>query len=155
MAAYRFFDNDSVDWRALMEPHWQQTQQRIESLRWIEGYERIVEMAHALPDTRLVYVADREADLMQLMALAQQLGTPADWLVRAKHNRCLSDGNQLWAHIIEGLPLGEIPFQMPARKGVKVRPVRQQLCARLCRPRVSLRAKSAQRLTPHRSNGAC
>ena len=26
MAAYRFFDNDSVDWQAIMAPHWQQTQ---------------------------------------------------------------------------------------------------------------------------------
>lgn len=40
-------------------------------------------MAPALPDTGLVYVANREADLMPLMAQAQQLGTPADWLVRA------------------------------------------------------------------------
>ena len=29
LAAYRFFDNDGVDWRTLMEPHWQQTQQRM------------------------------------------------------------------------------------------------------------------------------
>ena len=26
MAAYRFFDNDRVDWQAIMAPHWQQTQ---------------------------------------------------------------------------------------------------------------------------------
>jgi hypothetical protein len=31
-----------------------------ESRRWTEGYERIAER---LPDTRLVYVADRESDL--------------------------------------------------------------------------------------------
>ncbi|MGK5079179.1 IS4 family transposase [Janthinobacterium sp. HLX7-2] len=204
VAAYRFFDNDSVDWRTLMAPHWQQTQQRMaaypvilcledtteldfngqeskglgplsyeaqrgmyvhptyavtpereplgvlnawmwartlkdeagqrggpkESLRWIEGYERIAEMAPELPGTRLVYVADREADLMPLMARAQELGTPADWLVRAKHNRCLPEGNKLWAHTTEGAPLGEISFQMPARKDVKARPVRQQLWAR-------------------------
>ncbi len=29
VAAYYFFDNDCVDWRTLMEPHWQQTQQRM------------------------------------------------------------------------------------------------------------------------------
>lgn len=29
MAAYRFFDNASVDWRAILEPHWQQTEQRM------------------------------------------------------------------------------------------------------------------------------
>jgi hypothetical protein len=38
-----------------------------ESVRWIEGYERIAEMAPDMPSTRLVYVADREADLMALM----------------------------------------------------------------------------------------
>jgi hypothetical protein len=32
-----------------------------ESLRWIEGYERVAETASSLPHTRLVYVADREA----------------------------------------------------------------------------------------------
>ncbi|MGF6116367.1 hypothetical protein ABIE30_000965 [Janthinobacterium lividum] len=29
VAAYLFFDNDSVDWRTLMESHWQRTQQRM------------------------------------------------------------------------------------------------------------------------------
>jgi hypothetical protein len=57
-----------------------------ESLRWVEGYERIAEMAAHLAETRLVYVADREADLMPLMLRAQELGMPADWLVRAAHN---------------------------------------------------------------------
>jgi hypothetical protein len=32
-----------------------------ESTRWIEGYERVAEMAAEMPATRLVYVADREA----------------------------------------------------------------------------------------------
>lgn len=204
MAAYRFFDNDSIDWRAIMAPHWQQTQQRMaeqsvvlclqdtteldfngqgaiglgplsyeaqrgmylhptyavtpgreplgivdawmwarekkdkfgirggpkESLRWIEGYERIAEMAPNLPDTRLVYVADREADLVPLMLRAQELGTPADWLVRAQHNRCLPEGEKLWLHAGAGKPVGEITFAMAARHGVKARTVRQQLWAR-------------------------
>jgi hypothetical protein len=129
MAAYRFFDNASVDWRAIPEPHWQQTEQRMveqavvlclqdtteldfngqqarglgplsyeaqrgmyvhptyavmtarepsgilnvwmstrelreangqrggpkDSLRWIEGYERLAELAPRLPAARLVY----------------------------------------------------------------------------------------------------
>ena len=29
MAAYRFFDNTSVDRQAILEPHWQQTEQRM------------------------------------------------------------------------------------------------------------------------------
>jgi hypothetical protein len=58
-----------------------------ESLRWIEGYERIAEAASSLPHTRLVYVADREADMIALTVRAQQLGTPADWLIRSTHDR--------------------------------------------------------------------
>jgi len=201
MGAYRFFGNDSVDWRDILAPHWQQTQQRMraepvvlclqdtteldfngqgaiglgplsyeaqrgmflhptyavtpqreplgvldawmwarqkrdkfgkrggpkESLRWIEGYERIAEMALELPSTRLVYVADREADLMALMLHAQELGTPADWLIRAAHNRCLPDGEKLWQRTVSGKPVGEIAFTMGSRHGVKARTVRQQL----------------------------
>ena len=204
LAAYRFFDNDGVDWRDILEPHWAQTQARMqaqpvvlclqdtteldfngqqarglgplsfeaqrgmylhptyavtpareplgildawmwarekkdkagqrggpkESLRWIEGYERLAETALQLPGTRLVYVADREADMVPLMARAQELGTPVDWLVRAKHNRCLPDGEKLWAHTCDGAAVGQIEFAMPARPGVKARTVRQQLWAR-------------------------
>jgi hypothetical protein len=83
-----------------------------ESLRWIEGYERIAETASSLPDTRLVYVADREADMIALMSRAQQLGTPADWLIRSTHDRALPEGAQLWAAASEGEPIGEIAFTM-------------------------------------------
>ncbi len=34
-----------------------------ESLRGREGYERMAETALTMPETRLVYVADREADI--------------------------------------------------------------------------------------------
>lgn len=101
-----------------------------ESTRWIEGYERVAEMAAAVPATRLVYVADREADLVELMRCARELGTPADWLVRAKHNRCLPEGEKLWAHTCAGEPLGEIVFTRGSRHGQKAREVRQQLWAR-------------------------
>ncbi|MEF9407000.1 IS4 family transposase, partial [Ralstonia solanacearum species complex bacterium KE055] len=56
-----------------------------ESVRWIEGYERVAEQAARLPHTRLVYVVDREGDIGALMARAQALGHPADWLIRCRH----------------------------------------------------------------------
>ena len=58
-----------------------------ESIRWIEGYERVAEMAVRVPSCRLVYVADREGDMLELMQRAKVLVTPADWLIRARHNR--------------------------------------------------------------------
>ena len=48
----------------------------------MEGYERLAEMAAELPGTRLVYLADREADIMDLMRRAGALGTRVDWLLR-------------------------------------------------------------------------
>ncbi|PVY28263.1 IS4 family transposase [Paraburkholderia silvatlantica] len=201
IAAYRFFDNEKVQWHAILEPHWQQTQKRMqthqvvlclqdtteldfngqdalglgpltyeaqrgmfvhptyavtpqreplgildawmwarekkddsgrrggpkESLRWIEGYERIAEMAPDMRSTRLVYVADREADLMALMERADALGNPADWLVRAAHNRSLPEGDKLWERATHDEAVGEIAFPMAARQGVKARTVRQRL----------------------------
>jgi hypothetical protein len=58
-----------------------------ESVRWSEGYARVAELAAELPETRLVYVADRESDIRELMVRARDLGTPADWLLRSQHNR--------------------------------------------------------------------
>ncbi|KAG0163662.1 hypothetical protein DFQ28_011523 [Apophysomyces sp. BC1034] len=152
MAAYRFFDNDEVEWSAILEPHWQQTERRMaaqsvvlclqdtteldfnarqatglgprsyevqrgmylhptyagkrggikESQRWIEDYERVAEAARNLPHTRL----------------AQELGTPADWLIRSTHDRALPEGAKLWACASEGEPLGEIAFTVRVRANV-------------------------------------
>lgn len=104
----------------------------IESKRWVEGYQRVAEMAEGMLDTRLVYVADREADMVEMMRCARDLGTPADWLVRAKHNRCLpdEDGAKLWEATTSGAPLGEITFVIGSRENQKGRAVRQQLWAR-------------------------
>jgi hypothetical protein len=71
-------------------------------------------MAMLVPSTRLVYVADREADMLPLM-------------LRAAHNRCLPNSEKLWPHATQGEPLGEIEFTLPVRPGAKARIVRQQL----------------------------
>ena len=55
------------------------------------------------------------------------LGTPADWLIRAEHNRCLPQGGKLWAATLAEAPLGEIEFTLASRHGQPKRIVRQQL----------------------------
>lgn len=102
----------------------------LESTRWTEGYSRIAELAGRLPDTRLVYVADREADIVALMAQARDLGQPADWLIRSQHNRALPEGGKLWASVTAGEALGGIRFTMPSRQGQKAREVRQRVWAK-------------------------
>lgn len=101
-----------------------------ESTRWVEGYERVGELAPSLPDTRLVYVADRESDLLALMRRAAELGHPADWLVRAKHDRVLPEHGKLWATVTSGKPVGQISFTHAPRRGQRPRQVHQTVWAR-------------------------
>ncbi|NYH20784.1 hypothetical protein GGD40_000270 [Paraburkholderia bryophila] len=104
-----------------------------ESTRWIEGYERVAEQAADLPGTRLVYVADRESDIIALMRRAHDLGCPADWLIRAQHNRVLPEGQRLWDHATQAEPLGEIRFMLHGRQRQKAREVFMVVAWRIAR----------------------
>lgn len=79
-------------------------------------------------------MADRESDIRALMVRARDLGTPADWLLRSKHNRALPEGGRLWAKVLASPLLGEIRFTLPGGGGRAAREVRQELYAQ----RVSL-----------------
>lgn len=135
-----------------------------ESVRWVEGYERLAEMAAELPETRLVYLADREADIMDLMRRADALATPVDWLLRSKHNRTLSGGDKLWSALMSREPLGEIRFVTASRKGQRAREVvlakygrKRCTCpmakVALCRPAASWPGKCSLQQATSRSNG--
>jgi hypothetical protein len=98
-----------------------------ESVRWLEGYERVAERAAELPATRLVYVADRECDIHAFLAKVQHLGQPADWLLRATHNRRTDTAAKLWDRVATAPVLGEVSFTLPAAPGRPARTVRQTL----------------------------
>ena len=100
-----------------------------ESRRWTEGYERIVELAERLPDTRLVYVADRESDLRELLDRAADLNHPADYLLRVQHDRVLAEGGKLRAEVERQAILGEVEFAVPAAPGRTARTVVQTVRA--------------------------
>ena len=100
-----------------------------ESVRWTESYERVAEQAMTMPETRLVYVTDREGDIAALMKRADELGHPADWLIRSQHNRKLSEASRLWETVEASALLGEISFILPGRAGQKAREVKQTLRA--------------------------
>ncbi len=106
----------------------------LESVRWVEGYERLAELAAELPDTRLVCVGDRESDLLALLVRARELGHAADYLLRCQHNRVLPEGGRLWAAVMQSTPLGRLRFEMPAGRGRKARTVEQELRAQRLRP---------------------
>jgi hypothetical protein len=63
-----------------------------QSYRWHEG---MAQTGKLLSDkAHKIHIADREADVYELFFSASEPGT--DLLIRAYHNRQLSDGNQLW-----------------------------------------------------------
>jgi len=108
-----------------------------ESIRWVEGYQRINELQQYLweqaADTHLVYMADREADIYALYAehqQQQQAGKQtADWLIRCQHDRNTQNeeklaGDKLKASVEQSPELGRVEFDLPGsrkRKGQKGR----------------------------------
>lgn len=107
----------------------------LESRRWIESYEIIAEQALKLPQTRHVFVGDRESDILALMAKAQELGHAADYLVRCQHNRALPQGGKLWGEVMQSECIGGVAFEIPAGRGRKARLVKQEI--RMQRVRLS------------------
>lgn len=74
-----------------------------------------------------MYVADREAGIVELMRTARDLGEPVDWLVRSQHNRALPHGERLWSAVRADEPVGELRFTMASRHGQKAREVHQRI----------------------------
>ena len=68
-----------------------------ESLRWLNGFRLANELAAECPDTQVVSVADREADIYDIFVAAQQQqqqspsGPRAEYLIRARVARCLTE----------------------------------------------------------------
>ena len=108
-----------------------------ESVRWVDGFARVNELAEPLTETRLTYIADREGDIYDLFVEAPCPEQGADWLVRVQHrDRLLSDGRKLRAALEAAPLLSEICFDRPAAKGRPARSVQQQIKA----VRVTLKA---------------
>jgi hypothetical protein len=111
-----------------------------ESRRWTEGYERIAELAARLPGTRLVYLADRESDLRELLDRAADLGHPADYLILA-----LAKGGKLRAQVDRQRVLDEVEFALPAAPGRPARIVLQT--ARVARVTLARPAGAVREIT--------
>lgn len=71
--------------------------------------------------------------MLALLVKAHDLGEPLDYLIRAKHNQSLPNGELLWAKVEASESLGEIHFMLPKRHGVKPCAVRQAVYAQRVR----------------------
>ena len=99
-----------------------------ESIRWLEGYQRVGELQARTPETQLIYVGDREADIYELFAERHQAQAPyAEWLIRAEHDRLLADRRKLWAATAPAPILARVEFDLPATEKRTARHIEQTL----------------------------
>lgn len=106
-----------------------------ESMRWINSYRICNEIAKQAPDTLIVNIGDREADIYELFAerdASKKEG--AHWLIRACQDRKLviENGKKTVASTVKKavrkMPvIGNIKFLLPRRDNKKGRIVKQEV----------------------------
>ena len=87
-----------------------------ESSKWLTSYRAVAAVQARCPDTLLVSVGDREADIYELFVEAAAHADAPKLLVRAMHNRQLRDEQQrLWETIqsrpVDGIQMLQVPRQ--------------------------------------------
>jgi hypothetical protein len=98
-----------------------------ESQRWLDSFRRTAAFQRLCPDTRLISVADREADIYELFQEATQDPDGPDLLVRANRatQRRVDDADNeqtpLWRLLPTRPLLGTCDLAIPARGGRKAR----------------------------------
>jgi hypothetical protein len=87
-----------------------------ESHRWIEAYQAAARMARGMPQTQLVVCGDRESDLFDLYDQTQAAPGNLHMLVRAQHDRLLSEGDKLWNRLSGLTSGGSMEVKVPRRQ---------------------------------------
>jgi len=87
-----------------------------ESNKWLVSFRKVAEVQKRCPETTLVSVGDREADIYELFALAWQDPAGPKLLVRAEQNRLLEDGQgHLWERVVAEKVCGIQEIWVPRR----------------------------------------
>jgi hypothetical protein len=89
-----------------------------DSYRWIEGFCEAMKVAQLLPDTQVISVADREADMFELFDFRRrQIGRKAELLIRAKSDRCLADSEAKLFDELAAEPLAQtVSITLPRQR---------------------------------------
>jgi hypothetical protein len=93
-----------------------------ESVKWLRSLEAVAQAQSQCPQTRMVSVGDREADIYELFVWATEQSGRPDLLIRAEHNRRVQDEHgylweQLAAQPLAGIKSVRVPRRAnrPAR----------------------------------------
>jgi len=92
------------------------------SFRWLEGYRDCVAIAKQMPDTRILSVMDREADLFELFEEAAPTRHRVGLLVRARHNRRLEvSERKLFEELRASESAAQIQVAIPRQRAQKAK----------------------------------
>jgi len=123
-----------------------------ESRRWLASFARTVEVQALCPDTRLVNIADREADIYELFQAGLDNTAGAHLLVRASRTTQRQVGDEedetrpLWDEVPSRPLLGGSILHIPARGGRKARTAALELRGGAVQLRPPKRLKGAPSL---------
>lgn len=86
-----------------------------ESYRWYEGMQEVNKLLEQ--SIHKIHIADRESDIYELFFHACEPNT--DLLIRARHNRKLSNGSHLWDNIALQPVSAKVDLDIPDKTGKK------------------------------------
>jgi len=88
-----------------------------ESWKWLSSYQAVAKVQQRCPQTTIVCVGDRESDVYELFVQARETPGGPKVLVRARHDRLLTEGQgHLWA-MLSQKPLDGINEVLIPRRG--------------------------------------
>jgi hypothetical protein len=101
----------------------ERTVENKESSKWLDSYRATAKVQERLPGTTVVNIGDREADIYELFALAQETEQGPKLLVRAAHNRRVKTEQKLLWPTLEAQPIVGVQVVKVPRQGS--RPARE------------------------------
>jgi len=88
-----------------------------ESVKWLDSYWHVHQVQQQCPETMVVSVGDREADIYELFCLAVEQSAGPKLLVRAEQDRLLAEGQgHLWAALQQQPAAGSQQLHVPRRQ---------------------------------------
>ncbi len=111
-----------------------------ESIYWLNGYRQACAAAEQVPGTLIVSISDREGDIYECFAaaLAGEGRRKASWVIRARHNRCVTADDEvgkLWDRAGSSRVLGTLVVNVPRSPKRKARAARLTARAVTVQPR--------------------
>lgn len=93
-----------------------------ESHKWLKSYQQLIQAQRQCPDTMLVSIGDREADVYELFHLALAESNGPKLLVRAEQDRLLAqEQGQLWSAVTAQPLAGIQELHVPRRASTAAR----------------------------------